>query len=96
MRQTTGGSWKPVTVRSLLQRNYRCVFRQGEFPDHFEDIRPFSIADDASLRQVATRFPGSVGTRVLKWRHVEILYPNQKELSAYLRYKNLFRELSGV
>lgn len=61
------------------------VFRQGEFPDHFEDIKPFSIAEDASLRQVATRFPGSIGMRVHKWGHVAILYPNQKELSAHLQ-----------
>ena len=36
------------------------IFRQGEFPDHFEDIKSFSITNDASLRQVATRFPGSI------------------------------------
>lgn len=61
------------------------VFPQGEFPDHFEDIKPFSIAEDASLRQVATRFPGSIGMRVHKWGHVEVIYPNQKELPAHLQ-----------
>lgn len=71
--------------RVYVVNSKNSVFRQGEFPDHFEDIKPFSIAEDASLRQVATRFPGSIGMRVHKWRHVEILYPNQKELSAHLQ-----------
>lgn len=60
------------------------IYRQGEFPDHFEDITPLSIAEDASLRKIATVFPGSIGMRVHKWGHVEILYPNQNELSAHL------------
>lgn len=60
------------------------VHPQDEFPDHFENIAPLSIAEDASLRKIATVFSGSKGIRVHKWGHVEILYPNQKELLAYL------------
>lgn len=60
------------------------VYPQGQFPDHYEDIAPLSIAEGASLRKIATVFPGSMGMRVHKWGHVEILYPNQKELSAHL------------
>lgn len=32
------------------------VHRQGEFPDHYEDLAPLSIAEDASLRKIATVF----------------------------------------
>lgn len=60
------------------------VYRQGEFQDHFEDITPLSIAEDTSLRKIATVFSGSIEMRVHKWGHVEILYPNQKELLAHL------------
>lgn len=52
----------------------------GMWNDSIEPISPLHICSDTQLREIAKLFPHSIGMRVHKWGHIDILFENKKKI----------------
>ncbi|KAI9807842.1 MAG: hypothetical protein M1825_005147 [Sarcosagium campestre] len=55
------------------------------------DFNPWEVCDDENAWEIAESFPESLGMRVNKWGHVDVLYESNQSLQ-----KDLKRELPGT
>jgi hypothetical protein len=69
---------------------------QGLFADNFDPISPLRICNDRQICQIAKAFPQSIGMRVHKWGHVEILFGSTKKLRQGLREGMIPGSIGGL
>jgi hypothetical protein len=68
----------------------------GLYSDNFEPISPYRICNDSQIWEVAEAFPHSIGMRVHKWGHVEILFESTKKLRQGLSEAKLPGAIGGL